>query len=67
MTSEIIPFPEHRRMAASATEQEAWDAYLDAMAAVHAEYPVVNVRTLKRCVDAYERFCFLLTNGGSAA
>lgn len=29
--------------------------------------PVVNVRTLKRCVDAYERFCIILTNDGSAA
>lgn len=66
MSAEIIPFPA-ARMPASMTEQQAWDAYLAALAAVHEEYPVVNVRTLRRCVEAYERFALILTRDGSVA
>lgn len=57
----IVQFPPRRRL--PATEDEAWNQYLDAVAVVQAEHPNVNVSSCRRVVESYERFCFLMSRG----
>lgn len=69
MSAEIITLTPSRRTL-TGNEQDAWAAYLDAAQRVRNEYPSVNIPTLRACIEAYERFCFLITRddgGGSAA
>ena len=47
-----------RRMTDALPATDAWDEYINALAAVFAEHPNQNVMTMKRAVDAYERFCW---------
>lgn len=67
MSAEIISFLPSR-IVQDGNTQDAWEEYMAASQRVRDEHPNVNIPTLRACIDAYERFCFLLTrDGGDAA